>query len=100
MKSKSFSENKRKVFNGCIAALDNLDCDIKSNNFGSGKITASMSGGLLSYGHNLEITIETADNKRTKVSVASSSFGIQVIDWRTNSSNEENFITELNNLLK
>lgn len=100
MKSKSFSENKRTVFNGCLTALDNLDCDIKSNNFGSGKITASMSGGLLSYGNNLEIIVETKDNNKTKVSITSSSKGIQVIDWGTNSGNEEDFITELTNILK
>jgi hypothetical protein len=100
MKSKLFTENKRTVFNGCLTALGNLDCDIESDDFAAGKITASMSGSLLSYGHNLEIIIKTADNNKTKVSVTSSSIGIQVIDWGTNSNNEEDFITELTNVLK
>jgi len=88
------------VFEGCLFALEELECDVKSENFSSGKISASMSGGLLSYGHKLEITIKTTDNNRTKVSVTSSSVGIQVIDWGTNSDNEDEFMTELTHALK
>ena len=100
MKSKSFSKKRGIVFNECLTVLDRQECNVEFNDFNIGKIMASKPGGILSYGHNLEIIVKTSDNNKTKVSVTSSSMGIQVIDWGTNSSNEEDFITELTNALK
>ena len=100
MKSKIFSESKQVVFNSCMTALSQIGCTIKSNNFQKGTIDASKTGSLLSYGHKLNISIHTTENHKVKVMVTSTSLGIQIIDWGTNSSNEEELISFLIAMLK
>ena len=88
MKSKSFPLSKRAVFNACLAALKELHCDVESEDYHGGVIKASKQGGLLSYGHRINITVKTTDSEKTRIRVTSECTGIQVVDWGTNSENE------------
>ncbi len=95
MKSKYFSTSKRRAFDACLTALRQLECPVKSADYSNGLIEAEKKGGLLSYGHAIEITVKATESARTKVSVTSSSVGVQVIDWGTNSNNEDEIISAI-----
>ena len=92
MKTKSFSSPKRSIFDACLKALKKLDCRVTAEDYREGSIKAEKGGGLLSYGHVIEVTVKSTEAEKVKVSVKSDSVGIQVIDWGTNSENEAKII--------
>lgn len=92
MKSKSFSTTKRDVFDACKEALDEFECDLISSNFQRGEIVAKKSGGILSYGHKINLAIKKNNTGKIKVSVSSTSVGVQIVDWGTNTENEEELL--------
>jgi hypothetical protein len=97
MKSKSFNTTKKTAFEVCKKTLKNFECEILSSDFTSGTIEAKRGGGLLSYGHNITVAVRTSDNGKIKISVSSNSVGVQIIDWGTNSENENELIELLSN---
>lgn len=97
MKNKSFNTSKKTAFEVCKKALKDFECEILFSDFSSGKIKAKKSGGLLSYGHSINIAVNSTNNGKVKVSVVSNSVGIQIIDWGTNSDNEHELIELIRN---
>ena len=100
MKSKSFSISKQIVYDVCLTALEQLKCQIVSKDFNSGVIKAKKGGNLLSYGHTIDISIKTTAPQKTEINITSKSVGIQVIDWGTNSKNEEDIIQSIATIIK
>jgi hypothetical protein len=100
MKSKSFSTTKKTAFEVCKRTLYDLDCDIISTDLSSGTIEAKKGGGLLSYGHKIRIVVKTIETGKIKISVSSNSVGVQIIDWGTNSENEDELIELITNSLR
>lgn len=92
MKSKIFDTNKKIVFEVCKKALYDFECEIVSSDITSGTIKAKRGGGILSYGHNIIVSITTINNGIINVTVSSNSIGIQILDWGTNSENENELI--------
>lgn len=88
------------MFNACERTLTEFECKILSSDFSSGKIEAKRGGGLLSYGHNISISVKAGNNGKIKISVSSNSVGIQIIDWGTNSENENKLIELISNSIK
>ena len=80
--------------------LNDFECDIISTDLLSGIINAKKGGGLLSFGHEIMVTIQTNDNKKLKISVSSNSVGVQIIDWGTNTENENDLIELITNSLR
>lgn len=99
MKSKSFNATKKTAFEVCKRTLYDLDCDIISTDLLSGTIEAKKRGGLLSYGNKINIVVKSINTGKIKVSVSSNSIGVQIIDWGTNSENENKLIELITNLL-
>lgn len=96
MKRKKFNATKKRLFETAIKVIKKMDGVITSENLTKGLIEAELPGGLMSYGNDIKISIKpTTDNNHT-VSVISRSTGIQVIDWGTNSTNEEKIINRIN----
>lgn len=100
MKNKSFNITKRTAFETCIKVLNECDCTIISSDFSAGEIEAKKGGNFLSYGHKLIIAIKSTDSGKTKISVSSSSVGVQIIDWGTNSDNEDELIDLISNSIR
>jgi hypothetical protein len=96
---KIFNRGYEVVFNGAKQAVKALDWSIKYKNSEKGLIEASSSGSFLSWGETIEIKISKVNESSTKVVVKSASTA-QLFSWGTNSSNEEDFIKELKNILK
>lgn len=97
MKSKSFNTTKKTAFEVCKKALKDFECEIVSSDITSGTIEAKKGGGLLSYGHKISVAVKTIDSGKIKVSVSSNSVGVQIIDWGTNSENEDELIELITN---
>lgn len=97
MKSKSFNTTKKTAFEVCKKTLTDFECEILSSDFSSGTIEAKRGGGLFSYGHTITVVVKTGDNGKTKISVSSNSVGVQIIDWGTNSENENELIELISN---
>ena len=72
--------------------LNSLECEIISKDFQTGKIKAEKGASLLSFGHSIEIIIDQVNNTNTNISIYSDSLGIQLVDWGTNSDNENEII--------
>lgn len=100
MKSENFNTTKQTAFDTCKKVLIGSNCKIISSDFATGEIEAKKSGNFLSYGHKLRIAVETTDSGKTKISVSSSSVSIQIIDWGTNSNNENELIELISNSLR
>lgn len=99
MRRKKFNATKRRLFETAIRVLKKMDGVITFENLTTGLIKAELPGGLMSYGNDIRISIKsTPDNKNT-VSVISRSTGIQIIDWGTNTENEEKIINRINSAL-
>lgn len=92
MKSKSFNTTKRAAYDACKEALEEFECELISSNFQSGEIVAKKPGGLLSYGHNIYLHIKKNITGKIKITVFSTSIGVQLVDWGTNSVNEKEFL--------
>ncbi|MEN9337469.1 MAG: hypothetical protein RLZZ500_2456 [Bacteroidota bacterium] len=100
MKSKSFNITKLNAFDTCKKVLNECDYTIISSDFSNGEIEAKKGGNFLSYGHKLIITIKSTDSGKAKISVSSSSIGIQIIDWGTNAENEDELIDLISNSIR
>ena len=99
MKSKSFNTSKKTAFEVCKETLNDFECEIISANFSKGTIDAKRGGGLLSYGHTISVVVNSSENGKIKISVSSNSVGVQIIDWGTNSMNEDELIELITNSL-
>jgi len=97
MKSKSFKTTKKTAFGVCKKTLADFECEILSSDFTAGTIEAKRGGGLLSYGHLINVVVNTSDSGKIKVAVSSNSVGVQIIDWGTNSENENELIDLITN---
>jgi len=100
MKSKNFNTTKQTAFDTCKKVLIGSNCNIISSDFATGKIEAKKSSSFLSYGHILSVAVETTVSGKTKISISSSSVGIQIIDWGTNSNNEDELFELISNSLR
>lgn len=100
MKSQTFNISKENAYKACKTALKKFECDIVFSSFGYGEIQAKKGSNLLSYGHTLTILIAPTTKNTIKVSVSSSSIGIQLFDWGTNSKNEKQLIQIIANSLQ
>ncbi|MEQ8624236.1 MAG: hypothetical protein RJQ00_05260 [Vicingaceae bacterium] len=80
-------------------ALINLDINIDNWSFEEGIINASTKTSLLSWGEEITIRFRKVNLNQTKVEVTSIS-NAQLIDWGTNSENENGIIDEFNRILK
>lgn len=100
MKSKSFNITKQTAFETCKKVLNESDCTIISTNFTTGEIEAKKGGNFLSYGHKLIITIKSINSSKIKISISSSSVGVQIIDWGTNADNEDELIGLISNSIR
>jgi hypothetical protein len=92
-----FNRGFEEVYSACKKALHDLDITIDSSNKPHGTINGSTSGGFLSWGENIEITV-AGNNRHTTVTVDSSSKA-QLVDWGTNSENEENILDTIEEIL-
>lgn len=100
MRNKLFLKSKQTVYDACLTALGKLNCKMVSKDFNDGLIKAEKGMGLLSYGHVLSISIQSKESQKTEVRVTSKSIGIQIIDWGTNSGNEEEIIKLIISIIK
>jgi hypothetical protein len=94
---KTFRHNtdRKTAFNACKKALTDLECNISLASFEQGDIEAKKPGGLLSYGNKITIEVNS-----TELHVISDTLGIQLIDWGTNTENEDKIIQSIAKLLK
>ncbi|MCU0361473.1 MAG: hypothetical protein MUF75_12315 [Bacteroidia bacterium] len=100
MKSKILAESKKSVFDVCKKVLKDFDCELISSQYEAGTIQAKRGGGLLTYGHRITVKLEEIKNGKIKISVTSTTVGIQLIDWGTNSDNENEILEEIANYLR
>jgi hypothetical protein len=102
MKSISFgaSTSKRSAFEVCKKVLHDFADNIISSDFSTGIIEANKDGNLLSYGHKISLSITANEKGKIEISVTSHSVGLQLIDWGTNSENEDKLITLIENALR
>ena len=92
MRSRRFQVTKGLAFDTCKKALRTFDCEITSSDINVGEIEAKKGGNFLSFGHKLKVTIKETKGNGLRISVFSNSVGPQVIDWGTNSDNEEKLL--------
>ena len=97
---KKIKTNKKNAYQSSIEILNFFECDIVSSNFDKGLIEAKMRGNIFSYGHEIKIKINSLDIQKVELKIKSNSVGLQVIDWGTNSENEEKLMNELINKFK
>lgn len=91
--TKSFSAKKETVFKACKQVLKDLGMEINGSSLTKGKILASTSGSLLSWGEDIEIKI-TSKGTHTQVYVTSDASS-QLFSWGKDSANERNILNEL-----
>ncbi|MBS1635377.1 MAG: hypothetical protein JST26_05595 [Bacteroidetes bacterium] len=91
--TKSFNAKKETVFRACKQVLKDLGMEINGSSLANGKILASTSGTLLSWGEDIEIKI-TEKGTYTLVSVSSNASS-QLFSWGKDSANERNILNEL-----
>lgn len=101
MMTKSFNTNIQTTFQICKNILENSGYKITSENIQDGKIDAIKSMSFFSFGHKLEIWIESDVESKSKISVTSISNRFPFINWG-NFDNENKFIDsiKLNDRLK
>jgi hypothetical protein len=93
--------SKKKVFDAIKHAANNLDLEIKSISTSNYTLSLFSSGGLFSYGNNIDITVTNSGTTRSIVEVSSQSVSVlQVIDWGTNLNLENKLLDELNSILE
>lgn len=92
MNSIIVNSSKSKAFKICEQILLDLNCDITSSFETSGLIEAKMKGSFFSYGHSIEIEIINTINENIEIIIISYSVGIQIIDWGTNTDNENEIL--------
>lgn len=100
MKSKNFNVTKNRAFEVCKKTLKDFECAIISTDFSSGTINAKKGGGLLSFGHEITVNFRNDNKENLKISVSSNSVGVQIIDWGTNTENENELIELISNSLR
>lgn len=100
MRSKSLTVTKKTAFEICKKALKEFECEIVNSDFSEGIIEAKKKGNLFSFGHRIYVSIKIIDYDKVNLSVSSNSVGIQLIDWGTNSENEDELMKTIANLLK
>lgn len=100
MKEEVIYTTKEDAFRICKKALKEYNCDIVNSDFALGEINAKKEGSFFSYGHEINVNIKTIENDKIEIAVSSNSVGIQIIDWGTNSENEEKIIDIITKSLK
>lgn len=100
MKSKTINITKKVAFEICKKVLRDFECDIVSTDFSSGIINAKKGGSLLSFGHEITVTFLNDNKQNLKISVSSNTIGGQIIDWGTNTDNENELIELISNSLR
>lgn len=100
MESKIFEKSKHEAFDICKKVLDEYDCYVNLSCFESGIIEAKKSGNLLTYGHKIKIMFDVVDYYKVKISVTSNLIGIQIIDWGTNTDNENEIIKKITTFIE
>ena len=91
---KTYYQSYDVVFKKCELALEHLGVDIEYSDKTKGCIQASVSGSLLSWGEDIEVTVQAIGQKETKV-IISSEAKAQMISWGRNDTNERRFIEHL-----
>lgn len=98
MKQSTFNKPKKTVIAAIKKAAKQLDLEIEEVD--GNEISLYHGGGLLSFGNKISVEIMENDPNKTKVRVSSRSAAqIQIIDWGTNESLENNLINELKDIL-
>lgn len=95
MKNITINSTKTFTFEICKKALIEFDCNIIESNLKTGKITARKGGNFFSFGHEIDIFIESIEVNTVEVNIFSNSVGIQIFDWGTNLENESKIIDML-----
>lgn len=98
MKTKNFKHSKNAIFKACIAALKELDIDVKESDFDSGYIRGRTSTSLFSWGETIEIVVENDGNKGVRVEIESTS-NAQLFSWGKNDSNEKEIMSVIKSYL-
>lgn len=95
-----FDISKNSAFTVCKKALKEFNCDLVKSNYSTGIIEAEKGSSLLSFGSKIIISLKPSGNEKIKISIKSSSLGIQIIDWGTNSENEVRIIDIIANKIR
>ena len=96
---KTFNTQYSDGFNAAKKALKVLGFTLEYSDKKSGLIQASSSSSFLSWGEDIQIKISEINFEKTKIEVRSSSKA-QLISWGKNSTNEEDIIQEIKNILR
>lgn len=92
---------KEHIFEACLSILDkHNDYTIFYKNISLGLIEAKKSLSLLSFGHDLKVEIKAIDKQTSQLNITSTTIGLQIFDWGTNSDNEYEIITTVLNTLQ
>lgn len=91
---KTFNIDYESAFTACQKALRSLDFGINKSIKSKGIISASTTGGLLSWGEEIEVTIHEINNSKVKITVKSEAQA-QLISWGKNDSNESSILKKI-----
>lgn len=96
---RTFHNDSNSVFNACKKALNQLEMTLEYNDKDSGRISASTSTSIFSWGETIDILIISQTVTSTVVKVTSSS-NAQLIDWGKNETNETNILNKIAEILR
>jgi hypothetical protein len=99
MRRRKFKHSKKTLLIAAEKAIKKLNGEIVHVDHDKGIMDADIPGNLLTYGHEVRITVKPTPDKMNSVSVTSKSMGIQIIDWGTNANTEEDIIKKINSLI-